>query len=113
MGKQEARTERIVLGTDRRTAQKIRNMLIKILSKDKKSDGVQFAYTYKPFRKKADYTIEGAAKTVAKCLKAFDKFVMKQEKTALKLEQQRVKAHPIARGKYYTMKSAKERREKQ
>lgn len=112
MAKKEPRLEKIVYGADRRSAQKLRNVFMKILSKDKKSSELSLSYTYKPFRKKANYTIEGGAKTVAKCIKAFDKFVLKQEKTARKLELQRMKAQPIAVGKYYTMKTAKERKKR-
>ena len=102
--------ERIVLGTDRKSAQQLRKVLIKVLGKDKKSDGMQLTYLYRPFRKKAEYTIEGHPKTVKKCLGAFEKFLKKQEQIALKIEMQKQKAAPLPKGKYYTMKSAKERK---
>ena len=113
-GKNET-LERIVLGTDRKNAQKLRRVFIKVLSKDKRSDGLQLSYSYHAFRKKADYTVVGHPKTVAKCLRAFGKFVAKEEKVARKLEmarEKRAKATPIATGKYYTMRSAKERTRK-
>lgn len=106
----ELKLERIVLGADRNTAQQLRKLFMKVLSKDKKSDGMNLSYVYRPFRKKAEYTIEGHPKTVLKCLGAFGKFVKKQEKIALKVEMQRAKAQPIPTGKYYTMKPAKERK---
>lgn len=110
MMKKEPRIERVEYRTDRRTAQKLRNLFMKLLSKDKKSDGISLSYTYKPFRKKADYTIAGNEKTVLKCLRALTKFVRKQEKIQAKREAEKEKAVPIVRGSYYTMKSAKERR---
>ena len=110
MAKNEPRLEKIVYGTDRRYAQKIRNAFMKILAKDKKADGVRLTYIYKPFRKRADYTIEGSDKTVRKCLKAFRKLVLKEEKAVRAIEAQKYKAQPMAVGKYYTMKTAKERK---
>lgn len=110
--KKKLTLERIVLGTDRKSAQKLRRVFIKVLSKDKKSDGMNLSYSYHPFRKKADYTVEGHPKTVTRCLRAFGKFVKKQEKIALKVEMQKAKAQPIPMGKYYTMKPLKERKRK-
>ncbi|MBR2907585.1 MAG: hypothetical protein IKC26_11700 [Clostridia bacterium] len=110
MAKKEPRIERIEYSADRRTAQRLRNLFMKILSKDKKSDGISLSYTYKPFRKRADFTISGNEKTVLKCIKALGKFALKQEKTEAKRERDGMKATPIAKGSYYTMRSAKERR---
>ena len=104
--------ERIVLGADRKSAQQLRKILIGILAKDKKSDGIRLSYLYRPFRKKAEYTVEGHPKTVGKCLAAFEKFLKKREKRALKMEMAQAKATPIPQGKYYTMKPLKERKQR-
>ena len=105
--------ERIVFGADRRSAQKLRKMLIGVIAKDKKSDGLRLAYTYRPFRKRAEYTLEGHPKTVGKCLKTFEKFMKKREKLALRAELRKTKAAPmppLPKGKYYTLKPLKERK---
>ena len=102
--------ERIVLGADRKSAKQLLKIFMKLLSKDKKSDGMRLSYSYRAFRKRAEYTIEGHPKTVSKCLGAFEKFVSKQERLRLRMETQNAKAQPMATGKYYTMKSAKERK---
>lgn len=102
--------ERVVLGTDRKSAKQLLKIFMKVLSKDKKSDGVRLDFSYRPFRKRAEYTIEGHPKTVSKCLGAYEKFVLKQEKAVARAEEARCKAKPIAMGKYYKMKAAKERK---
>ena len=101
------RMERIVYGADRHSAKKLMRVFLKILSKDKKSDGIGVQYTYHPLRRKAEYAIEGHVKTIAKCVKAFAKFVRKQETAAAKAEAMKWKAQPMAMGKYYTMKSGR------
>ena len=102
--------ERIVLGTDRKNAQTLRKLLIKVLAGDKKSDGLRLTYLYRPLRRRAEYTVEGHPKTVKKCLTTLEKFLKKQEQIALRLEAERAKAQPLPKGKYYTMKPLKERR---
>lgn len=109
MDKKIIRTEEIEYEADRKTAEKLRKLLMKILSKDKKSDAVQFSYTYKPFRKRADFFVGGSEKLVLKCMKAFDRFVLKTEKAKEKRESKRNKEIPLKKGSYYKMKSRKER----
>ena len=110
MAKQAEKSERIEYRADKKSAQKVRSLLMKILSKDKKSDGIGFSYTYKSFGKKAEYVISGRSKTVLRCVAAFHKFILKEEKKAKKREAEGAKATPIARGSYYTMKPLKERK---
>ena len=95
--------ERIVLGTSRKSAVKLRRTFMKVLMKDKKSSGIALDYVYHPFRKRADYTIKGHPKTVRKCLRAFSKFVKKEEKAAARRDGLR-KLKPMATGKYYSLK---------
>jgi hypothetical protein len=104
------RMEQIVLGMDRKNAKRLLNIFMKLLSKDKKSAGMRLTYSYRAFRKRAEYTIEGHPKTVSKCLGAYEKFILKQEKAAARAEEKRCKAKPIKTGKYYKMKPAKERK---
>lgn len=104
--------ERIVLGTDRKSAQTLRKLLVKTLAGDKKSDGMRLDYLYRPMKHRAEYTVEGHPKTVKKCLAVFEKFLKKQEAVAAKLEAARMKAEPIPKGKYYTMKPLKERKKR-
>jgi len=107
MDQKQSRMEQIVYKTDRKTAKTIMKLFIKILMKDKKSDGMNFTYSYR--KKTANYTVEGDKKTVKKCLTAFDKYVKKYETRVKKLEEQRNQAQPIAVANYYTMKPLKER----
>lgn len=110
MAKKERSMERIVTGSDRKTAQALRKVFLKVLSKDKKSDDVKLTYVYRAFRKKADYAIEGSPKTISKCVKAFDKFVKAQEKKAQKKAKKAEKSAMMPKAKYYAMKPSKDRK---
>lgn len=107
MDKKQSRMEQIVYSTDRKTAKTIMKLFLKILTKDKKSDGMHFTYSYR--KKTANYTVEGDKKTVKKCLSAFDRYVNKYEARVKKIEEQKNKAEPLQVAKYYTMKPLKER----
>ena len=110
MTKKQPRMEQIVYRADRKTAKAIMKLFLKILTKDKKSDGMNFSYTYR--RKTARYTVEGDEKTVKKCLSSFDKYVKKYEAALKKIEKERAKARPLNVASYYTMKPLKERTRK-
>ena len=102
MNKKET-LERVVLKTNKKSAMKLRRTFMKVLMKDKKSSGMELRYTYHPLGRRADYTIQGHPKTVTKCLRAFSRFVKKQEKAAARRDGLK-KLKPMATGKYYTMK---------
>lgn len=109
MERKMIRTEEIEYETDRKTAEKLKKHLMKTLLKDKKSDSFQFSYTYRPFRKRADFLIGGREKLVLKCIKVFDRLVLKTEKAKEKREAEQRKLIPMKKGTSYTMKSLKDR----
>ena len=103
MANKQRTLERIVTETDRKSAQKLRGLVLKALSKDKKSDDMHFFYLYSPFRKQANFLLEGNKKTVAACLKVFGKFGKATEKKqAQKAKKAEKKANQ--KPKYYTRK---------
>lgn len=109
MKKKMVRTEEVEYEADRKTAEKLKKRLIKSLLKAKKSDSFQFSYTYKPFHKQVDFSIGGSEKLVLKCIKVFDRFVLKTEKAKEKREAEQKKMIPMKKGSYYKMKFLKER----
>lgn len=108
--KKTFRIEEISFTTDRRTAERLRSVFMRLLAKDKKSDGVGLLYSYKPLRKRACFTIGGGDKTVLKCVRAFGKFVRKKERADAKREEASMRGVPMARGSLYAMKPLRERK---
>ncbi len=103
------RREEMEYETDRRTAVRLRKLLVKILTKDEKSDGVSFSYTYRPFRKRVELVVGGDERLVLKCLKAFRKFVLRTNAEKEKREAAKNRAVPMKKGSYYALKPLKAR----
>jgi hypothetical protein len=110
MKQKPPRMEQIVYRADRKVAKAIMKLFLKILTKDQRSDGMNFSYSYR--RKTAHYTVEGDEKTVKKCISSFDRYVKKYEANLEKIEKAKQMAQPLKVAKYYTMKPLKERTRK-